>query len=503
MGDSIEIAAINKVYGGKRSQPLFVGAAKAVLGHTEECAGLTGILKSIQCFEHNVLPPQPNLHSINPELDLYPSKIIFPRSVQTYSQRPGPRLIGISSFGLSGTLAHVILEECVKPMPVVQPDQPGLFLLSAISSDDLQISMKRFLGYSDTVKCKQTALADACRTSQIGRDHLAYRKAWAVSSWKELVWQIMSAFNSEVKATRTSRNPGVSLWFSLPHAGQPAANATIDHPVYNDVMMQCHANGCTPQFDPFAKQLAVAFTLEALGCRISAVGGEGVGEYVAACFAGIFGISTLFSLFANLATDVETSSWVVHRPKHEIEERLLGFGPDELRIIGDYGRDVCCLSGTVGAIKRLRDETGFDAFVEAHPLTSCSSRSLPFFGINLPRMSVVSSYLGEVMDLGTLGSSNYWKSVPDRSIHVNDARIALSDKSNLVVDVNICGGSICMPLTHSDGKVGDVLTFEKGATAVLGRLFEIGCTLDWKSLVSDGPTVHLPTYPWGLGSEDV
>ncbi|EPQ51312.1 thiolase-like protein, partial [Gloeophyllum trabeum ATCC 11539] len=101
VGDTIELEAIKRVYGSSRSHPLLVGSVKGVIGHTEECSGITSILKVILCFQNNVVTPQPMLESLNPSIASTPNIVIAQR-VEPFVKHHGPRLSSLSSFGLSG-----------------------------------------------------------------------------------------------------------------------------------------------------------------------------------------------------------------------------------------------------------------------------------------------------------------------------------------------------------------------------------------------------------------
>lgn len=503
MGDAIEIGAINRVFGGKRTRPLFVGAAKAVVGHTEECAGLTGLLKAVQCFEHNVLPPQPHLYAINKELDLRKAKIVLPRTVQAFCPPNGPRLIGVSSFGLSGTLAHIILEEPERPEPTFTDDEPGLFLMSANTPNDLLSSIRKFLKFYDTVRCQEMTFADACRTSQVARDHLSYRMAWSAESWRHLVHCLANTLGDEVMAPRCTRNPGVSLWFGLPHPGQVADVGPIrTHSKYAETLEDCSDSGCVPELEPFADQLAVAWTLEALGCRVTAVGGEGVGEYVAACFAGALHLSSLFTILKRLFPSPGTQSSIIKCSKYFLEDTLLAFGPDEARIVAEYGPETFCVAGLNLAMEELRRDLGSKVqLMEGYDLSSCAPTRGVFDHLETssPRMPIVSSSLGDVIDKETLASQHYWSSIPERFVRAGAACEVLEGMSDALIDLSVQGHNlVCKPLINGsmDEGASRRVGFAASANPVFGRLYEVGCNLDWKSLASAGPTAHLPGYPW-------
>lgn len=113
IGDTIEIAAVAKAYHWKyREQHLVLGSVKTNIGHTESCSGITGIIKAILSLHHQIIPKHLNLNSINPalKLDLIPA--VIPMQAIPWTRVPNrPRICSVSSFGITGTDAHFIIEE--------------------------------------------------------------------------------------------------------------------------------------------------------------------------------------------------------------------------------------------------------------------------------------------------------------------------------------------------------------------------------------------------------
>ncbi len=114
VGDPMEIKAIEKAYKSKnRIEPLLIGSVKTNVGHTESCSGITGIMKVVLAMEHDTIPPHINLKNLNPAINLgaIPASIPLETTPWKRNDDGTPRLAGISSFGITGTDAHVILEE--------------------------------------------------------------------------------------------------------------------------------------------------------------------------------------------------------------------------------------------------------------------------------------------------------------------------------------------------------------------------------------------------------
>ncbi|PFH50122.1 hypothetical protein AMATHDRAFT_145969, partial [Amanita thiersii Skay4041] len=111
LGDAIELQALKDVYGSRRTKPLYLGSIKAAIGHTEECAGLAGLLKTLCCLQYDAIPPQPTITGINDDIDFSAAKLVVPQGLVPFLPGLTPRVVAISSFGLSGTLAQLIIED--------------------------------------------------------------------------------------------------------------------------------------------------------------------------------------------------------------------------------------------------------------------------------------------------------------------------------------------------------------------------------------------------------
>jgi len=489
VGDAIEVAAINQVYGYSRERPLFLGAAKAAIGHTEECSGLTGIVKAILCFKHNAVPPQPHFLFPGKEIDLFPAKLVVPTSVEAFVREENPRLIALSSFGLSGTLSHVILEEPERIIPLsTSPKSSNIFLLSARTPAEYRALLERFLEWCITAEAQRTSLDDVCRTSQLGRDHFSFRSGWLVDTWKTFHSLILTALQNPIPA-RTLRNPSISLWFSLPHAD--ATLPSIDTSVFWQTLEECHESGGTGQLEYFGRQLAIARTLAWSGCEIATVGGEGVGEYIAAAFAGIINIPTAFQILKAIAPVANQSvgAWMVHCPYDTLDGYLLDFAHHELHIRGRYDLQTSYVVGSPSALVDLsRNMDLHDIEPGSHFLTLRNETSLQnvHFVPDKANIPVVSGFLGEIAGQDLLMSISYWRGVNQHFVRAHEARVVLQAQSGLVLDLSV----------NRCDQLGASISFENGVDDVLTHLYNLGCHLDWSKLVSPGKMAHVPTYSW-------
>jgi len=184
LGDPIEVMAAAEVLGRDRSQahPLLIGSVKSALGHLEAAAGITGLIKTVLSIQHELLPAQLHFSAPNPHI---PWERLPVGVVSTTQKWPaGPRRASVSSFGFSGTNAHVIVEGYSAPAREVSAlSGPVVVVLSARSADRLQVQVERLLAYLQQHEVNLTELA---YTLQAGREAFEVRLALVVNSVEEL-----------------------------------------------------------------------------------------------------------------------------------------------------------------------------------------------------------------------------------------------------------------------------------------------------------------------------
>lgn len=172
LGDPIEMHALKAVFGKQRERPLYVGSVKTNIGHAEAASGVAGLIKAVLMLRHQSMPPHLNFERLNPHIDLSGIDIRIPlaRSDMALS------VAGVSSFGFSGTNAHIVLSAApapeAVPVPAANPAPSGAQLfLSARTKDALLTMIGAFQALLDTPGC---SFDDVCYTVRVGRARLAW-----------------------------------------------------------------------------------------------------------------------------------------------------------------------------------------------------------------------------------------------------------------------------------------------------------------------------------------
>jgi acyl transferase domain-containing protein/NADPH:quinone reductase-like Zn-dependent oxidoreductase/acyl carrier protein len=338
LGDPIEAQAAGAVLGAGReaSRPLLIGSVKTNIGHLEAAAGIAGVIKVILSLEHGLLPQHLHFRNPSPHIPWDQLAVRVVDEAIPWERNGQPRIAGVSSFGFAGTNAHVIIEEAPDEVGRValapgQVDQPGdgrltVLPLSARSPDALVHLAEEYRSW--LAAHPEASLADVCFTAGAGRAHFEHRAALVVNSI-ESARELLDALADDRPAPGLVR--GVSedtpktAWLFPGQGSQFAGMARKlfeTEPVFAETMTRCAAAAADVLerplldviFDPdgddtlrqtayaqpalFAVEMGLARLWQSWGFEPDVVIGHSVGQYTAACVAGVFSLEDGASLLA-------------------------------------------------------------------------------------------------------------------------------------------------------------------------------------------------------------
>ncbi|SCE73393.1 SDR family NAD(P)-dependent oxidoreductase [Micromonospora tulbaghiae] len=224
LGDPIEIAALNRVFGGTEDsrQPCAISSVKANIGHLEGAAGIAGLTKALLQLRHGRIVPCANLETPNPKIAFAGSRFHLPRTLTEW-ERPVtadgvvPRRAGVSSFGAGGANVHVVLEEAGTPAAGGPAPAAGeqIFVLSARTGERLAVHAARVAAFLDTAAGAAHSLADLAYSSQVGRREMTERVAVVAATTADLAAALRSFAQDRPAPTVFTR--------SATRSGPPAA----------------------------------------------------------------------------------------------------------------------------------------------------------------------------------------------------------------------------------------------------------------------------------------
>ena len=205
LGDPIEIQALTRAFRRRTARTGYcaIGSVKSNLGHAAEAAGMAGLFKVLLSLQHRQIPPTLHVHHRNPHIDFARSPFYINTALRDWpAPERGPRRAVLSAFGLSGTNAHLVIEEAAPvaasvSVSVSASAMPWLVALSARTPEQLCVSQQRLLGYlQDDVGEQRDAdcMAISCTLLQ-GRQHFEYRWACVASTTGEIVAALDAALS--------------------------------------------------------------------------------------------------------------------------------------------------------------------------------------------------------------------------------------------------------------------------------------------------------------------
>lgn len=385
LGDPIEIKALTQVFRAKTDKIQFcpIGSVKTNVGHLDAAAGVTGLIKTIFMLKHKQIPPSLNFRTPNPNINFENSPFYVNVTLQDWASNGGPRLAGVSSFGLGGTNAHVIVEEA-PPVAVSSESRPWqLLLLSARTTsalDSATTNLAAFLGrHPDTV------LADAAYSLQVGRRRFEHRRMLVCENVQDAVAALSSAGTERmVDSTNQPAHRDVVFMFS----GQGSQYANMGRELYEiESVFKDTVDACSEILKPelsrdlrdlifpskdqeeqankelsqtamtqpalFTVEYALAKLWMSWGIEPRAMVGHSIGEYVVACLAGVF------SLEDGLALIAERGRLMQRQPTGSMlavamsEKDLSVLLDDNVNIAAVNGPSMCVVSGETPAIQKV------------------------------------------------------------------------------------------------------------------------------------------------------
>ncbi len=555
LGDPIEVKALNETYGQREAgRPLYVASVKTNIGHLEAAAGVAGVVKAVLAMQHRCIPPHLHLNEPNPLIDWAQSPIVVPKEpIDWTGSGKAPRRAAVSSFGFSGTNAHIVLEEAPPRVEPAAADEVQLLLLSAATPAALTELTRR---YSELLTgADAPAWPNVVATAALGRSHQRERLAVVATGAQDARCKLDAATAGEVQAGIARGSvigpaPEVVFMFTGQGAQYPgmARGLFERQPEFRRALEECDRilkpllprplltvmfgegddaallnDTAYTQPALFAVEYALAQLLRSWGVEPTAVMGHSVGEYVAACVAGVFSLEDGLRLIAargQLMSGLprDGSMAAVFADEARVRAVLTGHESD-VSIAAVNGPQSVVISGQTSIVDKLIERFAADG-IDAQRLNVSHAFHSPLMDSILdrfeavaatvtfspPRIGVVSNVTGRLAT-DELCSAAYWRTHLREAVRFVDS-IATMHKEGYRVFVEVgptptllgmarrCAGAADSSWIASLGKERDDA---EAMLEALGRLHVVGQPIRWTAVLGEDAKrrrVTLPSYPF-------
>ena len=558
LGDPIEIAALTQAFRATTHRKGFcaLGSIKTNIGHLGSAAGVIGLIKVILAMKYKQMPASLHFETPNPNIDFEGSPFFVNRHLRDWTA-PRPLRAGVSSFGIGGTNVHVVLEEAPPQEASDGSRLCQLLILSAKTEGALQHASRNLAAYLKTYP--DTNLADASYTLQVGRAAFPYRQISTCRTVEEAIASLDGVALGKLRRG-TASEPKSGVVFLCPGQRSELVNVGLElyqsETAFQQVMDKCcetlkpilgidlkailypnpnHSEEAVKYLQDLSYAqpalFALAYSLAQLfmrwGVKPAAVVGHSVGEFVAACIAGVMTMEDALYLLVHrgrLLQKMPVGGMLAIGLPEEQVRRCIG---DEIFLAAVNAPDQCVVSGSLEEIEVLENNLTKDSVYHwrlpvaraghsrmLDPLLAGFAAKVSQISLNEPRLPYFSGMTGKLVDAGELANANYWVQHVREPVRFGAAIREIMNGDYPGVYLEVGPGqtlSGLARLTRRDLGLAKVVTVissmgpveqEMGSLSfvmeAVGKLWLAGIPIDWKSfhLGSKRKRVSLPTYPF-------
>ena len=552
VGDPIEIKGLTQAFQETTSAKGYcaIGSLKSNVGHLDAAAGVAGLIKSVLALEHRRLPASLHFRTPNPLIDFRNSPFYVNTSLADWKSNGAPRRAGVTSLGIGGTNAHVVLEEAPERRPFVSTKAHQLVVLSAKSETALERATSNLANHLRDHP--DLSLADVAFTSQVGRKAFAHRRIVVAQDTIDTA-QALTAKDPKFGFTTDSASPAAApVVFMFSGQGSQYANMGVEiyrtEAVYRGVLDICaerlrsligldlrdilfprkeEVRSRSEQLNQTSITQPALFSLEyalaqwwmKCGVQPQAMIGHSIGEYVAACLAGVFSVEDALELTAERGRLMQQMPPGAMLAVALAAEELSISEP--LSIAAVNGPQQCVVSGPIPAVEKLeKDLASHD--ISCHklhtshafhsgmmdPILDSFREHVRRVTLSPPRIPYLSNVTGTWITSSEATDADYWVRHLRYTVKFSDCLMELlRRKDRILLEVGPGQALATLARQHSskDARVFTSLPHpqEKSSDAAflmktLGQLWMCGQPIDWLALHSAEMVnrIPLPTYPF-------
>lgn len=556
VGDPLEIEALTMAFRKetKRKQYCAVGSVKGNIGHPEQAAGISGLIKTALVLHHKQIPPSINYETPNPRIDFASSPFYVNTELQDFPLTNTPRRAGLNCLGIGGTNTFAVLEEA-PPTAVMRsqsPDRfPCLITLSAKSADALVARVEQLLNWLNDNP--DAPIGDVCYTTNVSRSQFTFRFAAPARSVAELKKHLTAWLRAVAKdASSLQRTSHARIAFMFSGQGSQRAGMAAElyrtHSVFRNAMDRCHALA-EPYLEKgllnvifagdsddalvnrtdftqpalFAVEYALAALVKSWGMTPDAVIGHSLGEITAACAADVITLEDAMrlvtargALMRGLPSGGTMASIFA---EESVVRALIDKVAPDITVAAMNGPLNTVVSGDRDALRPLLEELDrrdisyrelqvFTAFhsPRTEPILDELENVAGQLKHNAPKLPLISNVTGEL--LAVAPDKSYWRRHTREAVRFGDGMLALA-KLECRTFLEIGPHPVLLPLAQvclgAKGKSSAwIATLNRqksdadSITEMLVALYIAGHNLNWTAVHADASwrRIPLPTYPF-------
>jgi acyl transferase domain-containing protein len=549
LGDPVEIAALAQAFRsvGWTKGVCGIGSVKTNIGHLDVAAGIAGLLKTILILKHKAIPPSLHFHTPNPKIDFGNSPFRVVDKLTEWSNGQFPRRAGVSSFGIGGTNCHLVLEEA----PSIAPSEPAAWNVLPLSAQSEAALETAVSNLSQHIRDRETiSITDAAYTLQVGRAALNHRFALVCRDREDALNVLATRDPSRIATAVIEQSPRTAFLF--PGQGSQYVNMAAElyqaEPLFREEVDRCSEllapvlgfdirtvvysrdkdtsaelrRTSVAQPALFIIEYALAILWMSWDVHPESLIGHSIGEYVAACLAGVFCLEDALRLVAErgrLMQELPAGSMLGVNCS---EERLRALIAEPIAVAAVNGPDLSVVSGPDDAVADFQRRCALAGIV-CRPLQTShafhSSMMEPILDrfnnvvskvkLAPPLIPIVSNVSGAWLRDKEAIDAGYWVRHMRETVRFGDGiSQLLREPAHLMLEVGpgktlatlaagnpgAKGSRILSSLPGPKAHAGDLESMSLSA----GRLWTLGVAIDWKTMHRDKRRIRisLPTYPF-------